>query len=284
VKYFNKRFGFTLAEVLITLSILGVVAAVTVPNLAYNYRGKVLEEQFRSTYSDIRQAASMLNYRYGDWATYANGEGYHDWYNIFMSQFNGAGKYHGAQDNNNDGVLISKMKELYKTQSDTYWYRFSIKNGRIGVENFCDNGGIWIDSKGRIWTFNAENAIICVDVNGPSNPNRLNVDIFAFVPMSGAQAAVWLYDDPDHPNNYSGTIVPCNIEKMLDDNSHNVKANDVMTIDANGKAHYQKGSGSALDACPYFAPVENSAAGPESAKGRPMDNNSNYWQSYIEYK
>ena len=37
----NKHFGFTLAEVLITLGIIGVVAAITIPTLVTNYKEKV---------------------------------------------------------------------------------------------------------------------------------------------------------------------------------------------------------------------------------------------------
>ena len=36
------RFGFTLAEVLITLGIIGVVAAMTIPNLIANNKAKKL--------------------------------------------------------------------------------------------------------------------------------------------------------------------------------------------------------------------------------------------------
>lgn len=35
---FKVRFGFTLAEVLITLGIIGVVAAMTIPTLMVNYK------------------------------------------------------------------------------------------------------------------------------------------------------------------------------------------------------------------------------------------------------
>ena len=52
----KKSPGFTLAEVLITLGIIGVVAALTLPTLISNYRNKVLAVQTRKTYSIINQA------------------------------------------------------------------------------------------------------------------------------------------------------------------------------------------------------------------------------------
>ena len=36
----KERFAFTLAEVLITLGIIGIVAAMTIPNLIFNYKVK----------------------------------------------------------------------------------------------------------------------------------------------------------------------------------------------------------------------------------------------------
>ena len=43
--------AFTLAEVLITLTILGVVAAIAVPNLIRNYQDKVTVTQVKKAYS-----------------------------------------------------------------------------------------------------------------------------------------------------------------------------------------------------------------------------------------
>ena len=52
----NRKFGFTLAEVLITLGIIGVVAALTIPNITAHYRKKVVETRLAKFYSSINQA------------------------------------------------------------------------------------------------------------------------------------------------------------------------------------------------------------------------------------
>ncbi len=54
----------------VTLGLIGAISAITIPTLAYNYRAKVLEEQFRSTYSDIKQIGTMINYQKGDVGEY----------------------------------------------------------------------------------------------------------------------------------------------------------------------------------------------------------------------
>ena len=50
-----RNFGFTLAEVLITLGIIGVVSAITIPNLMENVRNRDLQVQLKKTYSEWNQ-------------------------------------------------------------------------------------------------------------------------------------------------------------------------------------------------------------------------------------
>ena len=56
----NYKFGFTLAEVLITLGIIGVVAAITIPSLINNYKAKKLRSQFLKSYSVVQQAFKLM--------------------------------------------------------------------------------------------------------------------------------------------------------------------------------------------------------------------------------
>ncbi len=55
----NKNTGFTLAEVLITLGIIGVVAAVTLPTLIKNYQKHETVNRLKETYSILYQAVRM---------------------------------------------------------------------------------------------------------------------------------------------------------------------------------------------------------------------------------
>ncbi len=56
----HKRKAFTLAEVLITLGIIGVVAVLTVPNIVSNYQKKVYVAQLQKVYNQISNAVSLL--------------------------------------------------------------------------------------------------------------------------------------------------------------------------------------------------------------------------------
>ena len=60
----TKRFGFTLAEVLITLGILGVVAAMTIPTLIANTNSAKFRAQFKKTLSTLNQAGLMAQAQY----------------------------------------------------------------------------------------------------------------------------------------------------------------------------------------------------------------------------
>lgn len=56
---YKQKIGFTLAEVLITLGIIGVVAAITIPGLITKYRRIVVESKLKKFYSTMNQALKM---------------------------------------------------------------------------------------------------------------------------------------------------------------------------------------------------------------------------------
>ena len=60
----TKKFGFTLAEVLITLGIIGVVAAMTIPTLISNTNSAKFKSQYKKTLSTLNQAALMGTAQY----------------------------------------------------------------------------------------------------------------------------------------------------------------------------------------------------------------------------
>lgn len=55
----NSRKAFTLAEVLITLGIIGVVAAMTLPSLIVGYQKRATETKVKTFYSKINQAIQL---------------------------------------------------------------------------------------------------------------------------------------------------------------------------------------------------------------------------------
>ena len=59
MRFFKKANGFALAEVLITLGIIGVVAAMTLPTLITNYQKRSTATRVKTFYSKINQAMQL---------------------------------------------------------------------------------------------------------------------------------------------------------------------------------------------------------------------------------
>lgn len=63
---YRNTYAFTLAEVLITLGIIGVVAALTIPALIGKYEKSVVENRLKSSYSIIANAVKFAENEYGN--------------------------------------------------------------------------------------------------------------------------------------------------------------------------------------------------------------------------
>ncbi len=62
----DKFFAFTLSEVLITLGIIGIVAAMTLPTVIQKHRNQVVEAKLKKFYTTMNQAVRMAEVKYGD--------------------------------------------------------------------------------------------------------------------------------------------------------------------------------------------------------------------------
>ena len=64
--------GFTLAEVLITLAVIGIVAAMTIPNLVQSYNKKVVETKLVKFYGMMNNAIRLAEVDYGPQSTWTD--------------------------------------------------------------------------------------------------------------------------------------------------------------------------------------------------------------------
>lgn len=62
MKQSGKLNAFTLAEVLITLGIIGVVAAISIPVLMKNTQNAELKTAFKKSYANLMQAYNSVTY------------------------------------------------------------------------------------------------------------------------------------------------------------------------------------------------------------------------------
>lgn len=83
--------GFTLAEVLITLGIIGVVAALTIPALITKYNKSVIETRLKKFYSTMEQAILLSEAENGDRMTWdytdLNNQNGYDFFNRYFTKY-----------------------------------------------------------------------------------------------------------------------------------------------------------------------------------------------------
>lgn len=212
-----KVLGFTLAEVLITLGIIGVVAAITIPGIMTKNKAHRLKSQYQKAYSEISQAIKMMKYDEIslDPKTYSSGNPF---WKTFVTYFKTAHWCETA--GNNKDLCFYSGDTSYVTldgKSKPPWSRFDdgqfvlLDGALLMLENpyGSSNAPIWIH----------------VDINGKNvKPNKLGYDVFTFfvldeeiVPM-GAPGTPYTdmdrYCNTEVTNQYNGFA--CSYKVMSD--------------------------------------------------------------------
>lgn len=88
-----KTPAFTLAEVLITLGIIGIVAAMTLPAMIMNHRKQVTVNKVKKFYTVMSQATNSAIAEYGsmeDWQGFTtawNGEEMQNWFDTYLKPY-----------------------------------------------------------------------------------------------------------------------------------------------------------------------------------------------------
>ena len=218
-----QRVGFTLAEVLITLGIIGVVAALTIPSLMTKNKAKRLRSQYLKTYSTIAQSIRLIKNEDVslDPKTYSSGNSFYKTFANYFKTAHLCGTQAAAIQKND--LCYYSGDNSYKTldgKSTPPYSRFDdgqfllMDNTLIMLENpyGSSNAPLWIHA----------------DINGKNNPpNRLGIDVFTFVMTSdeelvpmGSVGTTYTnteqYCNPKVSNNYNGFA--CSKKAMEDSN------------------------------------------------------------------
>ena len=82
-----KSAAFTLAEVLITLGIIGVVAALTLSMIIPNLEAKKTEAKLKKFYTVIAQATRQSEADNGDWSNWGNPKTPKDFYDLYYKNY-----------------------------------------------------------------------------------------------------------------------------------------------------------------------------------------------------
>ena len=192
--FMKRKFAFTLAEVLITLGIIGVVAAMTMPVLIANHQKKETVAKLKKAYSILQQATIFAKQEYGE----VNEWDYSDPYEFGQKYFKPYLK-----------VIVDSQKEIYswndltgKSHSYSTWPTLILADGTFIFIYLADPGY-------------PVNFHIGVDINGKQKPNKLGRDLFLFTYYKNALRTYSQYET-GMPNRNSvmyagGTSGQCNV-------------------------------------------------------------------------
>jgi prepilin-type N-terminal cleavage/methylation domain-containing protein len=176
----RKKAAFTLAEVLITLGIIGVVAAMAIPTIAHKLRNKTLETQFKNTYAKVTQAIKRMqaDMDMTGLRTYCgsyNGAVYvnqNECYAAFEKAFNtypqsAVSPLKNTKYISRSNISIFSTTDVKVVDNDacgrSLFRQYALADGSYIGYNICG------------YKF-----LITIDVNGAAKPNRLGYDIFKF--------------------------------------------------------------------------------------------------------
>lgn len=166
----NKKFAFTLSEVLVTMSIIGVISALTVPTLVNSYQRKAQALQLRKTVSDIENAVDMLITEEG------------------KTKFSATSYY-----NNLDGFITNRLKTIKtctkdKTNECFANENYNTINGDAGSAFTCEgNSYVLANSAAICMTKSGTSVKVNIDVNGQDGPNIGGRDMFIFMINSNGE-------------------------------------------------------------------------------------------------
>lgn len=172
---FNGKVGFTLAEVLITLSIIGVVAALTIPALQKNVNTIETTSKVKEIYSILSQATSQIkndngNTLSGLCSSYAN---YSAAATLCVSNLYASYLQYTQKCDTTPSTNGCWAQKTYWMDKTTWWTgdhpiensAFILKNA-MAVTFYKDSDGVFG---------------FTVDTNGPNKgPNADGLDVFEF--------------------------------------------------------------------------------------------------------
>lgn len=169
----NKFIAFTLAEVLITLGIIGVVAAITIPTLITNNRAKKMHTQLLRANSIIQQAALLAKRDDVDLDDVINNNKYEEFEKYFK----------------NGNCLLPKnaQEAKYKNYSGNKFA--SAAAAETLTHSYCLFDGMVLWFAKNNW-FNT-GSFLAIDINGwTEKPNRYGQDVFFWYYDSATQMVV----------------------------------------------------------------------------------------------
>jgi len=188
----GKTFAFTLAEVLIVLGIIGIIANMTIPTLVENVQQQILLIQFQGIYSSLQQAYIQV--------AQENGTG--DKWNDTTLIYNNFKPYFKFIKECPDGTCVV----THSTYRDLNGVADTSINPTYHL--MLQNGGTLCFSAGE----DDSPATVKLDTNGYKLPNRLGYDLFEleFNKKNNAPFVSWPFYGSASASFVEGSSQTCN--------------------------------------------------------------------------
>ena len=189
-QYLHKRTAFTLAEVLITLGIIGIVAALTLPVIISDVKNSQLEAGLKKAYSVLGQALNMYQAENGERIIAGDATNRRMIKSYLMQYIKSAKDCGFGGSDNKEGLEKACLPNNYKGIDGDFngSAKYETYNGKSSIAlDYFDDGQfvtpdgmlILIENSGGQWF--GDQVFISVDVNGYNKkPNRLGQDLFMF--------------------------------------------------------------------------------------------------------
>ncbi len=178
----RKKSGFTLGEILIALTVIGVVAVLVMPQLVLGQKAAQAKAQFDTAYSLVAKSIADMdadNVSVDPKSYLPAGSFYR-----VLKEYNKVTIDCGVYAATNDSVCIST-----ENRDSTSDYLNKRGNTKMDAQ-YLDDGAFVINNGMLFAVENPENhpngLLVLVDINGKNKrPNRLGYDLFAFEVVDG---------------------------------------------------------------------------------------------------
>lgn len=180
-----NKFGFTLAEVLITLGVIGIVAAMTIPTIFAKVDHARKISYLKKAHSVLNQAVRLSSEDNGDYASWNRDLSTREYLEIYWAPYMKI-------------VVYCTSYTVCNYKNSTPWSRYSGNGDYTGFNVFSRIPIFTLD--GILYSISMQGGVnsepdtdavydfdyigkngIFIDVNGSNPPNRFGNDVFMFV-------------------------------------------------------------------------------------------------------
>ncbi len=168
----KSRKGFTLAEVLITLVVIGIIAAITVPLIMANHKKTEYSGRLKKFYSTLSNAVKLAE---REWGVDTLELGYgcssvskqKEWFENYLAKY------------------ISYIKTEELSSDSNYYKSLNMYDQFKGL-----NSGLFVVylNDGTLFFYDECSDLVVYDVNGEKGPNTYGRDLFYFFLLTGVDS------------------------------------------------------------------------------------------------